>query len=40
MLQLYFHPFSSYCQKALVAFYEYGIPFEPQPLQGPDSPAM
>ncbi|MBO1114372.1 glutathione S-transferase family protein [Bordetella petrii] len=39
-LQLYFHPFSSYCQKALVAFYENGIEFEPQILAGPDSPAM
>jgi glutathione S-transferase len=38
-LQLYFHPFSSYCQKALVALYEYAIPFEPQLLEGPDSPA-
>lgn len=39
-LQLYFHPFSSYCQKALIAFYEKGIDFEPQVLEGPDSPAM
>jgi len=39
-LQLYFHPFSSYCQKALIAFYENAIPFEPQLLEGPDSPAM
>lgn len=38
-LQLYFHPFSSYCQKALVALYENAIPFEPQLLEGPDSPA-
>jgi len=38
-LQLLFHPFSSYCQKALVALYEYAIPFEPQVLEGPDSPA-
>ncbi len=38
-LQLYFHPFSSYCQKALVALYEYAIPFEGQRLDGPDSPA-
>lgn len=38
-LQLYFHPFSSYCQKALVALYENAIPFEPQLLAGPDSPA-
>lgn len=38
-LQLYHHPFSSYCQKALIAFWEYGIAFEPQVLGGPDSPA-
>lgn len=38
-LQLYFHPFSSYCQKALIALYDNGIAFEPQPLEGPDSPA-
>ncbi|MEO5772242.1 MAG: glutathione S-transferase family protein [Burkholderiaceae bacterium] len=38
-LQLFFHPFSSYCQKALIAFYENAIPFEPQVLNGPDSPA-
>lgn len=38
-LQLYFHPFSSYCQKVLVALYENATPFEPQLLAGPDSPA-
>jgi glutathione S-transferase len=38
-LQLYFHPFSSYCQKALVAFYENAVPFEPKLLDGPDCPA-
>jgi glutathione S-transferase len=27
-LKLYAHPFSSYCQKALVALYENGTPFE------------
>ncbi|HEY8328053.1 MAG TPA: glutathione S-transferase family protein [Rhodanobacter sp.] len=27
-LKLYAHPFSSYCQKVLVALYENGIPFE------------
>jgi glutathione S-transferase len=27
-LQLFAHPFSSYCQKALVALYENGTPFE------------
>jgi glutathione S-transferase len=39
-LQLYFHPFSSYCQKALIALYENDVPFERQLLEGPDSPAM
>lgn len=38
-LHLYYHPFSSYCQKALTAFYENAIPFEPRLLEGPDSPA-
>ena len=38
-LQLLFHPFSSYSQKALIALYENGIPFEPQVVAGPDSPA-
>ncbi len=28
-LELYFHPFSSFCQKVLVAFYENDVPFEP-----------
>ncbi len=28
-LTLYFHPLSSFCQKALVALYENGTPFEP-----------
>ena len=27
-LRLYFHPLSSYCQKALIALYELAIPFE------------
>jgi glutathione S-transferase len=27
-LKLYMHPLSSYCHKALIAFYENGIPFE------------
>lgn len=27
-LQLYAHPFSSYCQKVLIALYENGVPFE------------
>ena len=28
-LRLYFHLLSSFCQKALIAFYENGTPFEP-----------
>jgi glutathione S-transferase len=39
-LQLYAHPFSSYCQKVLIALYENGTPFEFRLLEGPDSPAM
>ncbi len=31
-LKLYFHPLSSYCQKALIAFYENEVPFEPRIL--------
>ena len=37
--KLYFHPFSSYSQKALVALYENAVPFEPKSLDGPDGPA-
>ncbi|MGH6796251.1 MAG: glutathione S-transferase family protein [Methylocella sp.] len=29
-LQLYFHPFASFCQKVLIAFYENDIPFDPR----------
>ncbi len=29
-LKLYLHPLSSYCHKALIAFYENDIPFEPK----------
>jgi glutathione S-transferase len=29
MLKLYYHPLSSFCQKALIAFYEREVPFEP-----------
>ena len=36
-LALYGHPFSSYTQKALVAFYENGTPFEFRCI-GPDTP--
>jgi len=28
-LELYFHPLASFCQKALIAFYENGTPFAP-----------
>lgn len=37
-LQLYAHPFSSYCQKVLIAFYENGIDFDYR-LLGPEDPA-
>ena len=36
-LKLYAHPFSSYCQKALIALYENGTPFEWRLLSG-DNP--
>jgi glutathione S-transferase len=36
-LHLYAHPFSSYCQKVLIALYENGTPFELKML-GPDTP--
>ncbi len=39
-LQLYAHPFSSYCQKALVALYENGIPFEYRMLAHDDPLAL
>ena len=29
MLRLYYHPFASFCHKALIALYEKGVPFEP-----------
>lgn len=38
--RLYAHPFSSYCQKVLIALYENATPFEWRLLDGPDSPAM
>ena len=38
-LNLYAHPFSSYCQKALIALYQNAIPFEYRMLGAPDSPA-
>jgi glutathione S-transferase len=33
-VKLYSHPFSSYCQKAIIAFYENDIAFEPVLLEG------
>ncbi|KND59606.1 Maleylacetoacetate isomerase / Glutathione S-transferase [Candidatus Burkholderia verschuerenii] len=36
-LTLYAHPFSSYCQKVLIALYENATPFEYRTL-GPDAP--
>ncbi len=38
-MKLYLHPLSSYCQKAITAFYEKGIPFEPQMLDGSEPVA-
>ncbi|WP_072391331.1 glutathione S-transferase family protein [Hyphomicrobium sp. CS1GBMeth3] len=37
-MQLYAHPFSSYCQKVLIALYETATPFTYR-LLGPDDPA-
>jgi glutathione S-transferase len=37
-MQLYAHPFSSYCQKVLIALYENATPFTFRTL-GPDDPA-
>lgn len=34
-LELYLHPLSSYCHKALIAFYENGIPFAPRRVDDP-----
>lgn len=38
-LKLYAHPFSSYCQKALIAFHENGIAFEYRQLGKPEADA-
>jgi glutathione S-transferase len=38
-LKLYAHPFSSYCQKALIALYENGTPFEWKMLS-PEHPEV
>ena len=37
-LQLFFHPFSSFSQKALIALYEKDVSFAPRPLS-PDDPG-
>lgn len=37
--RLYAHPFSSYCQKVLVALYENGIPFDYRNLEDPQNNA-
>ena len=37
-IELFAHPFSSYCQKAIIAFYEKDVPFELRMLE-PGSPA-
>ena len=39
-LKLYAHPFSSYCQKALIALYENGTPFEFRLLAHDDPQIM
>jgi len=36
-LTLYAHPFSSYCQKVLIALYENGTPFEYRKMEGADA---
>ena len=38
-LKLYAHPFSSYCQKVLIALYENGTPFEYRMLEDAESMA-
>ncbi|QNA84854.1 glutathione S-transferase family protein [Sphingomonas sp. So64.6b] len=38
-IKLYAHPFSSYCQKALIAFYENDVPFEFVMLDGSEPVA-
>lgn len=36
-MKLFLHPFSSYCQKAIIAFYENDLPFEIGMLDGGDA---
>lgn len=38
-MKLYAHPFSSYCQKVLIALYENAMPFEYRSLEDPDASA-
>lgn len=38
-MKLYAHPFSSYCWKALIAFYENDVPFEYRSLEDPEANA-
>jgi glutathione S-transferase len=38
-LVLYQHPFASYCQKALIALYELGLPFEARLVDGAEGRA-
>ena len=38
-MKLYAHPFSSYCQKVLIALYEHGTPFEYRNLEDPSASA-
>jgi glutathione S-transferase len=39
MIRLFEHPLSSYCQKAKMAFYELGVPFETVMLDGSEPAA-
>ena len=39
-LELYAHPFSSYCQKVLIALHENAIPFEMRLLDFGDAQAL
>lgn len=39
MLKLYAHPFSSYCQKVLIALYEHATPFDYRNLEEPAAKA-
>ncbi len=39
-LELYLHPLSSYCHKALIAFYENDIPFQPKLVDAGSFPEL